>query len=93
MAVATRMRSSVELVETLALGFVAGYALQVALDVRRFFAFSFLGGLLVELATTKLGQDSGLFTGTLEAPQGSVKILVLFYANTWHCSGIPSKHK
>jgi hypothetical protein len=34
-----------------------------------------------------------LFTGTLEAAQGSIKILVLFYANAWHCSGIPSKHK
>lgn len=49
-----------------------------------FLALSFLGRLLVELATAKLSQDSGLLTGTLETTQGSVEILILFYANTRH---------
>ena len=66
------------LVETLALGFVARYFLQMTLDGGSFLTLPFLCGLLVEFTTTKLGKDSGLFTGTLEATQGSVKILVLF---------------
>ena len=37
---------------------------------------------------------SSLFTGTLEATQGGVEILVFFYANTWHTnSGLPIRHK
>jgi len=82
-----------DLVKALALGFVARYALKVALDGRSFLPLSFLSRLLVVFATTQLSKDSGLFTGAFEATQCSVKILVLFYSNTWHCSGIPSRHK
>jgi hypothetical protein len=52
----------------------------VPFDRRRFLALTLLRWLLVVLTTTKLGKDSSLFTGTLEAPQGSIKILVFFYA-------------
>jgi hypothetical protein len=46
----------------------------MALDRCSFLALSFLGWLLVELAAAKFSQDARLFTGTLEATQGSVKI-------------------
>src|SRR5262245_17683165 len=55
---------------------VAGDALHVALHCRGLLAFPFLRGLLVEFAPPQLGQDSGLFAGALEAPQGGIEILV-----------------
>ena len=90
---APRTRSEGVLVKALALGLFARQALHVALNSGSFLTLALLRRLLVVLTTTKLGQDSSLFTGTLEAAQGSIKILVLFYANAWHCSGFPSKHK
>ena len=90
---APRSRSEGVSVKTLALGLFARQALHVTLNGSGFLALALLRRFLVVLATTKLRQDSRLLTGTLEAAQGSIKILVLFYANAWHCSGIPSKHK
>jgi hypothetical protein len=43
-----------ELVKARALGFVARYALQMALDGRGFLTLSFLCGLLVVFTTTQL---------------------------------------
>jgi hypothetical protein len=43
-----------------------------------------LGRLLVEFTATKLGEDAGFFTGTLEATQGGVEILVLANTNAGH---------
>ncbi len=56
----------------------------MALYSRCLLAFTFLGRLLVKFTTTKLGQDTCFFTGTLEPAQGGVEILILFYTNTWH---------
>ena len=55
-------------------------------DGRRFLALALLGRFLVELATAKLGQHTGFFTGALEATQGCVEILVFFEAYAWHAS-------
>lgn len=49
-----------------------------------FLAFPLLGWFLVELATAELGENASFFTGTLEATQCSVEILIFFYANTRH---------
>ena len=54
------------------------------LDRRRFFALAFLGGLFIEFAAAKFGQDARLFTGTFEATQGSVKILIFLDTDTRH---------
>jgi N6-L-threonylcarbamoyladenine synthase len=43
-----------------------------------------LGRLLVEFAAPQLGEDARLFTGTLEATQGGVKIFILTNANAGH---------
>jgi len=42
------------------------------------------GGLLVELASTQLGEQAGFFNGALEATDCNFKRLVFFDANTWH---------
>ena len=52
----------------------------MALYSRCLLAFTFLGRLLVKLTTTELGQNTCFFTGTLEAAQRGVEILILFYA-------------
>jgi hypothetical protein len=49
-----------------------------------FFSLTLLGRLLVEFAPAKLGEDARFFTGTLEASQGGVKILVLADTNARH---------
>ena len=60
----------------------------------RFFALTLLGRLLVELATTEFGQNSGFFAGALEAPQGGIKNLIFLYAYVWHgLVYLPSKYK
>jgi len=56
----------------------------VAFDGRRFLALALLGRFLVELATAKLGQHTGFFTGALEATQGCVEILVFLDTYAWH---------
>jgi hypothetical protein len=56
----------------------------VTLHGRSLLALAFLGRLLVKLTATKLGQDTGLLTGPLEATQRGVKILVFAYAYTRH---------
>jgi len=56
----------------------------VALDGGGFFAFAFLGGLLIILTPTELGENTGFLAGTLEAAQRGIKILVLFNSNAGH---------
>jgi hypothetical protein len=51
---------------------------------RSLFSLTFLGGLLVEFTSPKLGEDTGFLTGTLEAAQGGVKILILANTNAGH---------
>jgi N6-L-threonylcarbamoyladenine synthase len=48
------------------------------------FSLTLLGGLLVEFTAPQLGEDARLFTGTLEATQGGVKILILTNTNAGH---------
>jgi hypothetical protein len=48
------------------------------------FSLTFLGGLLVEFTSPKLGEDARFFTGTFEATQGGVKILILANSNAGH---------
>jgi hypothetical protein len=48
------------------------------------FSLTFLGGLLVEFTSPKLGEDARFFTGTFEATQGGVKILILANTNAGH---------
>src|SRR5580698_443354 len=48
------------------------------------FSLTFLGRLLVEFTSPKLGEDARFFTGTLEATQGGVKILILANTNAGH---------
>jgi hypothetical protein len=47
-------------------------------------SFTLLGGFLVEFTPPQLGEDARLFTGTLEATQGGVKILILANTNAGH---------
>src|SRR5687767_7176800 len=63
---------------------VARDALHVALHGGCLLAFPFLRRLLVEFAPPQLGQDSRLFAGALEAPQGGIEILVFSDANARH---------
>jgi N6-L-threonylcarbamoyladenine synthase len=51
---------------------------------RGLFSLSLLGRLLVEFTAPQLGEDARLFTGTLEATQGGVKILILTNTNAGH---------
>jgi hypothetical protein len=48
------------------------------------FSLTFLGGLLVEFTSPKLGEDARFFTGALEAAQGGVKVLILANTNAGH---------
>src|ERR1700742_2907982 len=48
------------------------------------FSLTFLGRLLVEFTAPQLGEDARLFTGTLEATQGGIKIFILTNANAGH---------
>jgi len=50
----------------------------------RLFSLTFLCRLLVEFTSPKLGEDARFFTGTLEATQGGVKILILANTNAGH---------
>jgi hypothetical protein len=59
-------------------------ALQMPFYRRRLFSLTFLGGLLVEFTSPKLGEDTCFLTGTLEAAQGGVKILILANTNAGH---------
>ncbi len=51
---------------------------------RRLFSLTLLGRLLVEFTAPQLGEDARLFTGTLEATQGGVKIFILTNTNAGH---------
>src|SRR5438105_2629191 len=53
---------------------VARHTLHVALDGRGLLALALLGGFLVELAPAQLGENAGLLTGALEAPQGGIDV-------------------
>ncbi len=48
------------------------------------FSLTFLGRLLVEFTAPQLGENARLFTGTLEATQGGVKIFILTNTNAGH---------
>ena len=78
MAIAPWLRSECRLVKAFALGFFARDFFQVALYSSSFFPLAFLGRFLVKLATAKLCEDAGLFAGTFETTQGSVKIFIFF---------------
>ena len=45
--------------------------------------------IIADYDQSHLQGSSFLKKTSLEATQCGVKILVLFYANAWHCSGIP----
>src|SRR5690606_33878456 len=71
-------------------------ALGVALHRRSLLALTLLRRLLVEFAPAQLGENACLFTGTLEAPQGYVEILILTNTHARHQApclylGWPSK--
>jgi hypothetical protein len=57
-----------------------GDPLLLPLDGRSFLALPLLGGLFVELATTELGKHPRFFAGSLETPEGGVKMLVFSYS-------------
>src|SRR5260370_33640412 len=63
---------------------LAGQPLQVALNRSGLLSLSLLGRLLVEFPASKLGEDAGFFTGTLETAQSCVDILVLANTNAGH---------
>ena len=48
------------------------------------FAFAFLRGLFIKLATAYLSEDAGFFTGALEATNGDFEGFVIFYTYIWH---------
>jgi len=56
----------------------------MALHGSGFLALTFLSGLFVEFAAAQLGQYTGLFASTLEAPQGGIEILILSDADARH---------
>ncbi len=56
----------------------------MTLDRSRALALAFLGRLFVELALAHFGQDTGLFTGALEAAQGKLERFVLANFDAWH---------
>jgi len=56
----------------------------MAFDRSGLLSLTLLGRLLVEFTATKLGEDTGFFTGTLEATQGGVEVLVLANTNAGH---------
>ncbi|APE31509.1 hypothetical protein BOX17_11465 [Halomonas aestuarii] len=72
---------SIEPFETLALTLKL---LGMTLDGRGRLALALCGRLLVLLATTHFREDTGLFTGTLEATQRDVKRLVITYFDRRH---------
>src|SRR5437764_14481604 len=65
----------------------AADALEVALDRSGLLALALGGGLFVELAGTKIGQQAEFLDGALEAAQCHVERLVFFDANRSHVSG------
>ena len=58
--------------------------LHVSFDSGGFFAFSFLGRLLIVFASTQFGEHTRLFAGALEAPQRGIEVLTFSYTNAWH---------
>src|SRR5512144_35849 len=77
---ARRIRFSVELGGKL----LAAQALVVALDGGGELALALGGGLFVELAGPKLGEQTCLFDGALEAAHGHFEGFVVADANTRH---------
>src|SRR5258705_3748131 len=63
---------------------VARDALDVALHCGGLLALTLLRGLLVEFAAAQLGEYTRLLTGTLEAAQGGIKVLVFPDSNARH---------
>src|SRR5580658_1492813 len=61
-----------------------GQALEMPFHRGSLFSLTLLGGLLVEFTSPELGEDARFFTGTLEATQGGVKILILANSNAGH---------
>jgi len=56
----------------------------MALHGSSLLSLTLLGRLLVEFTAPQFGEDTRFFTGTLEAPQGGVKILILTNSNAGH---------
>src|SRR3984885_8597501 len=63
---------------------LARQTLQMTLHRSGLLSLTLLGRLLVEFTSTKLGEDTGLFAGALEAAQGGVEILVFADTNAGH---------
>jgi len=61
----------------------------MALHGGSFLALTLLGRLLVKFATAKLGENTGLLAGALEATQGSVEILIFSNTNARHLDSTP----
>src|SRR6202012_3673011 len=58
--------------------------LHMPLDGGSFLAFPLLSRLLVEFAPAQFREDSGLFAGALETPQGGIEILGLSNSDARH---------
>ena len=63
---------------------IPGRFFHLALNSSSFLALTFLGGLLVKLATAQFGKNSGFFAGTFESTQRCIEILIFFNADTRH---------
>jgi hypothetical protein len=67
----------------------------VPFDGRGFLALAFLGGFLVELTASQLGQDTGLLAGAFETAQSRVEVLTFSYSDARHlklANDLPKKN-
>ena len=64
-------------------------AFVVAFDGSRFFTLALSGRLFIKLACPQIGQQGKFLNRALEASQRDIKGLVIFYANSRHCSKSP----
>ena len=69
------------LVETSASAEVLGDAFEVALYSGGGFALAYRGRFFVMLTTTRLGEHTRFFAGTLETTQSEIEWLVVLYFN------------
>jgi len=63
---------------------LAAQALVMALHGGGQFALALSGGFLIKLAGAQIGQQAGLFHGTLEAAHRDFKRLILFNSHSCH---------
>jgi hypothetical protein len=67
----------------------------VPLYCGRFLARAFLGGFLVELTASQLGQNTGLLAGAFETTQSCVEVLAFSYSYARHlklANDLPKKN-